>query len=125
MKDVHLGELIFGASKWASYGLPPTKSNPLTEMFAHEGNLHSIVSVFYAFYLTLGLLDEPTYLYMDIYDKLFVPYTPQTWSRRHTYTYRIPKKQVWCITPKFPLNSLASPTVKTRYILVFRRCSNV
>ena len=37
MKDVHLGELIFGASRWTCYGLPPTKSNPLTEMFAHEG----------------------------------------------------------------------------------------
>jgi len=38
LKDIHLGELIFGHQEWASYRMKPGNSNALAKMFAHEGN---------------------------------------------------------------------------------------
>ena len=64
----------------------------------------------------IGLLDEPTFLREGEYANLFVPYGPTIWRQRHTYTYRIPTKQVWSITPCFPENSHVLPTTNRRYI---------
>lgn len=38
LKDIHLGDLIFGSEEWAQYGMKPGKQNALTRMFAREGN---------------------------------------------------------------------------------------
>lgn len=38
LKDIHLGDLIFGQEEWARYGMNPGKQNALAMMFAREGN---------------------------------------------------------------------------------------
>ncbi|KAK7019281.1 hypothetical protein R3P38DRAFT_2975923 [Favolaschia claudopus] len=87
----NLGHLVFGREAWIEMGgTLSDESDPLTVLYADE-----------------ELLDSPTFLRPKHYSPLFLASSDASslsLPRRHVYTYRGAKKQLWSITP-FPTNS--------------------
>ncbi|KAK6984303.1 hypothetical protein R3P38DRAFT_3269243 [Favolaschia claudopus] len=98
----NLGHLVFGREAWTELGgTLSTESDPLTALFTDE-----------------ELLDSPTFLRPNHYSPLFLASgdaSSLSLPRRHIYTYRGAKKQLWSITP-FPTNSQGCPDTHDKIV---------
>ncbi|KAK7021461.1 hypothetical protein R3P38DRAFT_1126673 [Favolaschia claudopus] len=103
----NLGHLVFGREAWIEMGgTLSDESDPLTVLYADEGTFRVWFCLSRSDYV-VELLDSPTFLRPKHYSPLFLASSDASslsLPRRHVYTYRGAKKQLWSITP-FPTNS--------------------
>ena len=62
-----------------------------------------------------GERSQPTFLKQEPYATLFVTQARETWRHRTTFTY-CAAKQIWSISPNFPVQSYISPELATSYV---------
>lgn len=115
LKPDSLGHVIFGVNTWRK--LRPEITNaqfldPLTDMFLRVAKSKFCICMFLLLLMFCCFclveygapIEQNTRLVLDKYDYLFEDSNSKTWPRCKPYAIMGGDKQVWSISPLFPVN---------------------